>query len=126
MAETKPVSKTVSKTAPKKDKTLTYHGRPLVRSGNVIYYGDAADRYMIKLEVLENVHEADMELASRVAVNLIRLDNGGQRIIKHGEKGGVFDALDIGGVWLERTLAEQKAKAANTNPKSNTASKTGR
>ncbi len=100
------------KPAPQKGKTLTYHGKPLVRCGNTIYYGLAEEKFMVKLEVLESKPAEDMEVANRVAVNLVSFDNNGnQRIIKHGEKAGVFDALDIGGVWLERTLAEQKAKA---------------
>jgi hypothetical protein len=87
-----------------------YRGRPLVRSGDTIYYGSPSEKYMIRLEVLENKAIDGGELASRVTVNLISVDNGGQRTIKRGEKGGVFDALDIGGIWLERTLSEQKAK----------------
>ncbi|MFA9381243.1 MAG: hypothetical protein ACERKO_09290 [Acetanaerobacterium sp.] len=102
MAEKKP--------APQKEKALTYRGKPLVRSGNTIYYGVAEERFMVKLEVLESRQVDDIEVANRVAVNLIRLENGTQRVIKHGEKAGVFDALDIGGVWLERTLSEQRAK----------------
>ncbi len=99
------------KPAPQKGKTLTYHGKPLVRCGNTIYYGLAEEKFMLKLEVLESKPVDDTEFASRVAVNLVSFDNGGnQRIIKHGEKSGVFDALDIGVVWLERTLSEQKTK----------------
>lgn len=98
------------KAAPQKAKTLTYHGRPLVRSGNVIYYGNPEDKLMLKLEVLESEKMDDMEVARRVEVNLIQLENGTQRILKHGEKAGVYDALDIGGIWLERTLAERKGK----------------
>ncbi len=102
----------MSENTPQKGKTLTYHGKPLVRSGNIIYYGNAEERYMVKLEVLETNEVNDMELASRVAVNLVQFDNGNQRIVKHGERTGVFDALDIGSIWLRRTLSEQKAKTA--------------
>ncbi|SDO02580.1 hypothetical protein [Acetanaerobacterium elongatum] len=100
------------KTAPvKKDKPLMYRGRPLVRSGDTIYYGSPSEKYMVKLEVIENKQINGEDTASRVTVNLISVDAGGQRTIKRGEKSGVFDALDIGGIWLERTLSEQKAKS---------------
>ncbi len=100
------------KNAPvKKDKALMYHGRPLVRSGDTIYYGSPSDKYMVRVEILENKQVNGEPVASRVAVNLISVDANGQRTIKRGEKAGVFDALDIGGIWLERTLAEQKAKS---------------
>ena len=99
------------KTAPiKRDKPLLYRGRPLVRSGDTIYYGSPSEKYMVRLEVLENKNVDGEEIASRVTVNLISVEGNGQRTIKRGEKTGVFDALDIGGIWLERTLSEQKAK----------------
>ncbi len=98
------------KTAVKKDKALMYRGKPLVRCGNTIYYGAAEEKYMVKIEVLETRQADGEELATRVAVSLVSLENGAQRVIKHGEKQGVFDALDIGGVWLERTLSEHGVK----------------
>ena len=29
----------------------TYKGKPLVRCGDVIYYGDMRDKYVVKLEI---------------------------------------------------------------------------
>ncbi len=94
----------------KREKPLMYRGRPLIRSGDTIYYGTPSEKYMVRLEVLEKKELEGIEVASRVTVNLISIENNGQRTIKRGEKNGVFDALDIGGIWLERTLAEQKNK----------------
>ncbi len=94
----------------KREKPLMYRGRPLIRSGDTIYYGTPSEKYMVRLEVLEKKEQEGIEVASRVTVNLISIENNGQRTIKRGEKSGVFDALDIGGIWLERTLSEQKNK----------------
>ena len=31
---------------------LTYKGRPLVRKGNEIYYGDMSEKYVILLQIM--------------------------------------------------------------------------
>ena len=49
---------------------LTYKGRPLVRKDNLIYYGSMADKYIVMLQVLETKKEHDMDLATRVLVQL--------------------------------------------------------
>lgn len=89
-------------------KTLLYKGKPLIRNGNTIYYGNTEDKLVLKLNILENRPVSETEdVATKVEVNLISLENG-EKVIKKGEKGGVFDALDIGSIWLERTLSERK------------------
>ena len=35
-----------------KKEFLTYKGKPLVRQGNTIYYGDMADDYVIMMQIL--------------------------------------------------------------------------
>ena len=46
---------------------LTYKGRPLVRSGNTIYYGDMGDKYVAMLQILaEAPFEGDQDLKSVV------------------------------------------------------------
>ena len=37
--------------AEKKNDFLTYKGRPLVRNGNTIYYGNMTDDYVIMLQI---------------------------------------------------------------------------
>ena len=36
---------------------LTYKGKPLVRKGNEIYYGDMSEKYVIKFDVLSEKEE---------------------------------------------------------------------
>ena len=92
------------------NKTLTFKGRPLMRKDNLIYYGSMADSHIIMLQVLETKTVKDMEIASRVSVQLQLTDpsvKSRDRIIKKGEKAGLYTALDFGCVWLERALAEK-------------------
>lgn len=90
------------------NKTLTYKGRPLMRKDNLIYYGSMADSHIVMLQVLETKKVNDTDIATRVAVQLQLTDpnsRGRDRILKKSEKDGLYTALDLGCVWLERALA---------------------
>ena len=89
---------------------LMYKGRPLVRSGNVLYYGSMSDNYIIMLQILEENTVNGVALPSRVAISLQQTDpnvRAKERIVRKSEKKGLYDALDLGAVWLERALAEK-------------------
>lgn len=88
---------------------LTYKGRPLMRKDNLIYYGSMADSHIVLLQVLESREEKGVQLATRVSVQLQLTDpelKSRDRIVKKTEKDGLYTALDVGSVWLERALAK--------------------
>ena len=88
---------------------LTYKGRPLVRSGNVLYYGDMTQKCVIVLQVLTTKTVGDMEVADKVQIQLLLTDpevRMKDRILKKSEKNGLYNAMDIGSIWLERALSE--------------------
>ena len=92
------------------EQMLTYKGRPLMRKDNLIYYGSMADKYIVMLQVLETKKENDVELASKVSVQLQLTDpnlRARDRVVKKSEKDGFYTALDVGCVWLERALASK-------------------
>lgn len=87
---------------------LTYKGHPLMRKDNLIYYGSMADSHIVMLQVLESKTVNDTEIATRVSVQLQLTDptaSSRDRIVKKSEKAGLYTALDVGCVWLERALA---------------------
>ena len=87
---------------------LMYKGRPLMRKDNMIYYGSMADSHIVMLQVLESKKQGDLDIATRVSVQLQLTDpavRSRDRIVKKSEKDGLYTALDLGGVWLERALA---------------------
>ena len=89
-------------------KVLTYKGRPLMRKDNMIYYGSMADSHIIMLQILETKKVNDMDVATRVSVQLQLTDpavKSRDRIVKKSEKDGLYTALDVGSVWLQRALA---------------------
>ena len=88
---------------------LTYKGRPLMRKDNMIYYGSMADSHIVMLQVLETKKVNDLDVAHRVSVQLLLNAPNARsrdRIVKKSEKDGLYTALDVGCVWLERALAK--------------------
>ena len=89
---------------------LMYKGRPLVRSGNVLYYGSMAEKYVIVMQVLSSKEEHGMTMAEKIQIQLMLTDpevRMKDRIVKKSEKIGLYNAMDIGSIWLERALNEK-------------------
>ena len=87
---------------------LTYKGHPLMRKDNLVYFGSMADQYIVILQILESKDFQDVNLATKVSVQLQLTDQTVRpkdRVVKKGEKEGFSTALDVGCVWLERALA---------------------
>ena len=93
---------------PKKSNViLEYKGKPLVRSGNTIYYGDINDAYVVCINIKNSSKLKDIKLAEDVTIQLLSTDDSlspKDKIIKKSEKKGLFNALDLGSAWLERQL----------------------
>ena len=89
-------------------KGLTFKGRPLMRKDNLIYYGSMADSHIIMLQILDYKKVGDTDVANKVSIQLMLTDpniKGRAQIVKKTEKNGLYTALDVGAVWLERALA---------------------
>ncbi|SBW06914.1 conserved hypothetical protein [uncultured Eubacteriales bacterium] len=87
---------------------LEYKGHPLRRKDNLIYYGSMADKYIIMLQVLESKKTGDLEVATKVALQLQLTDpdlKSRDRVVKKSEKESLYTAMDLAAVWLERALA---------------------
>ncbi|MBQ2274578.1 MAG: hypothetical protein IIW16_00495 [Clostridia bacterium] len=88
---------------------LTYKGKPLVRKGNEIYYGDMSEKYVIKFDVLSEKEENGQKVPDKMAISLMLSDTSldeKDRVKKKSEKQGFFEAMDLGDVWLTRALKD--------------------
>ena len=89
-------------------KTLEYKGHPLQRKDNIIYYGSFADKYIIMMQIMESKKEQDLDIATKVSVQLQLTDpsiKSRDRVVKKSEKDSLYAAMDVAAVWLERALA---------------------
>ena len=68
---------------------LMYKGHPLMRKDNLIYYGSMADSHIVMLQVLETKKVNDLDVATRVSVQLQLTDptaRSRDRIVKRARK----------------------------------------
>lgn len=92
--------------AAKKKKYLTYKGKPLIRCGDRIYYGNLEDKYILVLDILESKPIKDVALSTKIKIQL--MDNSGElgtgQVFRKAERDSLYKALDIGEWWLQDAL----------------------
>ncbi|NCC86698.1 MAG: hypothetical protein EOM05_02360 [Clostridia bacterium] len=89
---------------------LTYKDKPLVRNGNTMYYGNMSDPFVVIFQINTTKTFKDMEIADKVTIQLVNTDpdiRPRDRIVKKSEKNGLYAAMDIGSIWLERALKSE-------------------
>ena len=85
----------------------TYKGKPLVRCGDELYYGSMDQRFVIRIQIKSKKTVNGLEVADRVVIQLLCTDpdlSPRKQLVKSSEKTGLYAALDIADVWLERAL----------------------
>ena len=88
---------------------LTYKGKPVVRQGDTIYYGSTDEKFIIMMTVKSKVKVGDEDVADKIAIQLLHNDQDmdpAKRIVKSSEKQGLYNAMDIAAVWLDRALKD--------------------
>ena len=67
-----------------------------------------AEKYIILMQVLDKKKVQDLDVATKVSVQLQLTDpdlKSRDRVIKKSEKESLYEAMDISAIWLERALA---------------------
>jgi len=90
---------------------LEYQGKPLVREGDTIIYGDLNhDPFALVLEIMGYTGEGEARVPSKVLVQLIDAKDP-NKIVKQGDKGSLHDAFVLGTTWLELELKKSERDA---------------
>ena len=90
-------------------KFITYKGYPLVRSGNQLYYGYMSDPYVIWIQILETKDIDGEKMTTKVRVIQLNTDETYpmKQLVKRSDRDtGLYEALDIAKVWLDKALAK--------------------
>ncbi len=85
-----------------------YKGRPIVRSGDTIYYGSMKKPFVAKLDIKTKKDVKDMKVADRISIQILATDPTtppAKMIAKRGEANGLYEAIDIASVWLDKSNA---------------------
>ena len=88
-------------------KLLKYKGKPIVRKKNEIYYGNLTDKYIVVLKILSTKKVGETDIAENVSIELQLTDDSlstAKKVVKKGEKVGLYTAMDFASVWLDRAL----------------------
>lgn len=88
--------------------SLQYKKHPLLRCKNEIYYGSMSDPYVIYMQILSTKQENGIEMPDKVALMLLSTDTSLEmkdRLSNQTVKNGLYNALDIATITLERALA---------------------
>ncbi len=89
---------------------LCYKGRPLVRSGNEMYYGSMSDKYIIFIKELATKKVNDVDVGTRFEIQLLFTDpdiKGRGKIAKSIERVTFSDAMELAEAWLNRFNAQK-------------------
>ena len=85
--------------AVKKKKGLMYKGKPLLRCGNRIYYGNLEDKLILALDIVESSKKQDVDVS---------MDNTGElgkgQVYRKCERENLYKAIDIGEWWLQDAM----------------------
>ena len=68
-----------------KSEYTMYRGRPLVRSGRTIYYGDPGQDYVVLMNIVSTTKDGDDDMADKIVVQCMATDptiNPKDRIVK--------------------------------------------
>ena len=87
-----------------KNEYVMYKGLPLVREGDTICYGDLNEKYMLMLNILSKKENGEPDM---IMVSICHTDDRSKLVKgKQAFKNGLFEALDLGSIWLEHLIKE--------------------
>lgn len=86
-------------------KYLEYKGKPLVREGDTICYGDMSEKCILILEIISYKEQDGKRLPDKIMIQVIDSKDP-NKIIRQGSYTGLHDAFSMGEIWLEQALQQ--------------------
>ncbi len=85
-----------------KGKYLEYKGKPLVRNGNEIFYGDMSEKFYLFMLIMAYADDKKLgqSVPDKVMVQIVSTED--QKVEKNTIANGLYEAFDIGSAWLDR------------------------
>ena len=84
---------------------FTYKGKPMVRRGDTIYYGDLNEKYIIIFTIKSKKRVGDLEVADSVSIDLCtNRGTGKEKVIKKANRESLFEAIDLAEFWLQDAI----------------------
>ena len=84
---------------------FTYKGKPMVRRGDTIYYGDLSEKYIIIFTIKSKKKVGNLDVADSVAIDLCTNDGTGKnKVIKKANRESLYEAIDIAEFWLDDAI----------------------
>lgn len=90
---------------------MIYRDKPLVRDKNLIVYGSMEDDYILQMMILTTKKiefgslKEKPEIPDRIIVQIVSTDDSKspkEKLAKQFEKNGLYDAFEIGLIWLDK------------------------
>ena len=85
---------------------LMYHGKPLVREGQQIFYGNLEDKFILFLGVMSTKEVNGKQVPDDIMIQ-IQSTGPDHKVVRVGKKNGLYEAFEFGRIWLDSEL--QKA-----------------
>lgn len=88
---------------------LMYKDRPLVRDNNVICYGNMDDEYVLCLTIMSEIEQNGKSVPDMVLIQIVSTDeklSATEKIAKQDLKKGLYEAFELGYIWLTRLIGE--------------------
>ena len=101
----------MSEKTEKSEKILSYKGKPFVRQGNTICYGNATDKYILVMNILTAEKSKELDVGTKVFVQIQSTrETDAQKInvLKFAEFSSLYEAFDTGEYWLNKALEDGK------------------
>ena len=86
-------------------KYLEYRGKPLVREGDTICYGDMNEKCILILEIISYKEVAVKKLPAKIMIQVIDSKDP-NKITRQGSYSGLHDAFTMGEIWLDQALQQ--------------------